>query len=396
MSLQSVIKRIANSDLDTNEETVKFHAVAPILKELGWDIFAEGSPNSKTVVEFEIPLNGISEKDKDKFPDIGLRKKEASSSFLAFVEVKGSSRSSSNDHKLDDHLDQISTYVIRSGTQIIALTNGKRWKLYCLVSGQAFDDSQFYEFYITPDNIDKVFKILRKFLLKAVLVNGKAVTEAKKILDRLKKDKELIELVKEVWKPAYDGMISDGSLTFLRDVVGYVTSDIAKKYGKQYSKKEIEKALREYKGLTGNTLTVSSAKKPKPKSSSGRKPRAPVPPRHIILYGQKITAKTSKRVFEATAIYFYKREGIQFIQKFENTRGGKVPFISRNNENERFRNIAESPIWYNAHGAAEVFVSKSYELIDVFGGSKGDLKIYHESGKLIKYDANGQPYLTEE
>jgi len=181
LSLRDVLEAIRNGPIPPNEESAKFHIIAPILQGLGWD------PSCGTEVLYEHRVETAKGSGR---VDIALKDQEHT---VAHIEAKAPG------HDLDRYAKQAVGYGFDEGVDICALTTGLEWQLYLPRANRPHKERLFATLRLGHDRIDQLVEDLETFLGKENLLSGRSERRATEVLEARRQADLLKTRLPEIW-----------------------------------------------------------------------------------------------------------------------------------------------------------------------------------------------------
>lgn len=216
MSLEECLKKIRSAPAPANEESTKFHIIAPILRELDWD-----TTNGRDV-SFEFAVGGRA----GGRVDIALN---AHGRPVAFIEAKNPGVG------LAEHVGQVLGYAFHEGVDICALTNGSQWWLYLPREKGDPVARRFAAMDLMSAPIEQLAEDFESFLGKDRLRSGEAEAKAKRVLKAIAEGKRLHAALSRVWE---DILVPTDD-----EIVELVTKRIYKQVSIRPSREQVVAAL---------------------------------------------------------------------------------------------------------------------------------------------------------
>ena len=361
MSLHDTLNKIRSAPVPKNEETAKFHILAPVLYDLGWD-------SSGQEVLFEYAVGG---KGGGRV-DIAL---DGPDHIVALIEAKAPGQD------LSKHVDQVIGYAFHQGVDICVLTTGLEWWLYLPMEKGPPEKRLFVTLRIAEDRIEQLSDDLQAFLGRDNLLNGQAGRKAKQVLKaRHLADRMKIELPK-IWKSMVDG--PDEELVALVRQRAYEKLDL------RPDGQQVAAVLR---GSPVPPVVLPGPGKPKPPvdppeppseapiSTPKPKPRrTPTPstrPSGIRLWGEQYEVKYWIDVLRIVAEALHQRHGTDFdlVLAHRSKRGN--PHASRNPDDLRHpTQVGATGIYLDKNLNAAAVRRRAEFFMKLLGHRPSDLEI---------------------
>lgn len=160
-----------------DEAAVSLGIVIPVLQDLGWPV------RNMTVVTPQYSIQG-------RRVDYALIGRYGTPSVLLEVKRVG---------RIEVGEEQLFAYAFRQGTPIIALTDGRRWRLYLTTGQGSFEDRCFSVVDLVEGDPEQGASALRRYLSREEVLDGQAKKRAEADLDSRWRQRKAEEALPSVW-----------------------------------------------------------------------------------------------------------------------------------------------------------------------------------------------------
>lgn len=160
-----------------DEAAVSLGIVIPVLQDLGWPV------RNMTVVTPQYSIQG-------RRVDYALIGRYGTPSVLLEVKRVG---------RIEVGEEQLFAYAFRQGTPIIALTDGRRWRLYLTTGQGSFEDRCFSVVDLVEGDPEQGASALRRYLSREEVLDGQAKKRAEADLESRWHERRAEEALPSVW-----------------------------------------------------------------------------------------------------------------------------------------------------------------------------------------------------
>lgn len=160
-----------------DEAAVSLGIVIPVLQDLGWPV------RNMTVVTPQYSIQG-------RRVDYALIGRYGTPSVLLEVKRVG---------RIEVGEEQLFAYAFRQGTPIIALTDGRRWRLYLTTGQGSFEDRCFSVVDLVEGDPEQGASALRRYLSREEVLDGQAKKHAEADLESRWHERRAEEALPSVW-----------------------------------------------------------------------------------------------------------------------------------------------------------------------------------------------------
>ncbi|WP_419918785.1 hypothetical protein [Candidatus Poriferisocius sp.] len=304
MSFSKVLEDIRFSPEPPNEEAAKFKIIAPILQNLGWDIYGPQ-------VLYE---HSVGKQRGGGRVDIALK---GARRLVAIIEAKAPGSDLSN------HVAQVLGYAFHEGVEICALTNGLEWWLYLPREGGDPEERRFMVLSIADDPVDRLADDLETFLSKTALESGDAVSKAKQVLKAEHERVLLGQRIPDIWLK----MVKQPDEELLEIISKRVYNEI----GLRPTREQVIDVLHDRpvrKRPVKSDLPKAISKPDSTRAQKRRTPQQTSLPTSMILFGVSYTIHRHAKSFATLVEVLYERDQASFGKLLDLGRG-KRPYVSQ-------------------------------------------------------------------
>lgn len=353
MSLKETLERIRSSPVPSNEESAKFHVIAPILDALGWD------PYDGEQVLFEYSVGG----KKGGRVDIALRE---GGRVIAIIEAKAPHSD------LTAHVEQVLGYAFHEGVDICALTTGKEWWLFLPREGGEPQKRRFSVLDVEESPLELLAEDFDRFLGQGNLASGQSHRQAKRVLKaNLEADRLKTEIPK-IW----DRMRKEPDT----ELVDLISRRVYDKLSIRPSNEQVVAVLSD-EPVPLVAFPMPGQSSPPVGNEGERKGLAPSPavqPRMVVLWGSRHSVGSSADVLRTVAEELYRRHSGDFGKLLE-LKGRLHPFVARTPQvlptPERSYEVASSGYFIDMNLSSANILKRAKRFLECFGYPPSDLEI---------------------
>ena len=189
-----------------DEAATKNALILRCLSLLGWDIFNvdEVSP------EYSVGKLSV---------DYSLRIDNANKVFVEVKRVR---------EDLENHQEQLLSYSFKQGINLAILTNGIAWWFYLPLLEGDWEQRKFYTIDVFQQEAEDIASKFRDFLARENIARGKAVDNAKAVLESQQRRKKLQETLPQAWNMIVsepDGLLVDLINETAEKICGFKADD---------------------------------------------------------------------------------------------------------------------------------------------------------------------------
>ena len=368
MSLRETLEKIRSAPAPQNEETAKFQIIAPILSSLGWNPFG---PH----VKYEHPVGG-----KGGRVDMALAGPD--DHLVAMIEAKRPGAD------LNKYVAQVLGYAFHDGVDICFLTTGLAWWLYLPREGGRPSQRRFATLMISEDPIEQLARNFRTFLGRDSLLTGRAVSEAKHVLEELKTTKILTAEIPRVWQRMQTNPDEE-----LLDLIG---KHVYEQCNLRPTREQVSSALRGLPIPPGGPTPASSPEESAPTTNglividhpheaTGKRIRA------FELWGHRYETGTWKQLLVEVVEQLRDRHGTDFDRILELRPRGK-PWASRTPTEFRVAHeIGKSGVFVETSLSSVNSVLRTSRFLEHFGHPATDVTVWVASSSVSAHPSPGEP-----
>lgn len=277
-----------------DEAKVSQGIVMRVLNDLDWPVF------DTTVVTREYSIQG-------RRVDYALIGKFRTPSVLLEVKRVGN---------IEVGEEQLFAYAFRQGTPIIALTDGRSWRLYLTTGEGSFEDRRFAAVDLVEGDPERNASALRRYLSRESVLDGEARKRAEADLDSRWRQRKAEEALPSVWSRLAEDR--DGPLVEL------VRSRVRDECGIAPSAESVVSFLQD----TGTERPPAPIPRPVPAPRPAPTPTPPQGGASFTLDGATRSFRTNTELLAAVFSDLARRDAA-FLERFAATQSGRKR-VSRN------------------------------------------------------------------
>jgi len=271
-----------------DEAAVSLGIVIPVLQDLGWPV------RNMTVVTPQYSIQG-------RRVDYALIGRYGTPSVLLEVKRVG---------RIEVGEEQLFAYAFRQGTPIIALTDGRRWRLYLTTGQGSFEDRCFSVVDLVEGDPEQGASALRRYLSREEVLDGQAKKHAEADLESRWHERRAEEALPSVW----DRLAEDRE----GPLVELVRSRVRDECGIAPSAESVVRFLRDTRTERPPAPTPRPAPAPRPAPT-------PTPPQggaSFTFRGTTLSFRTNTELLAAVFSDLAQRDE-SFLERFAATQSGR-------------------------------------------------------------------------
>ena len=342
MSLEECLARIRSGPVPPHEEAAKFHLIAPVLRNLGWN------PDNGAEFLLEHSVGGTGGK-----VDIAL---QSDGRLFALVEAKVPYAD------LSQHVEQVLRYAFHEGVDICVLTTGLEWWLFLPREKGEWAERRFAVLDLERDSVERLAEDLRAFLGKESLAKGRAEKQAKSVLKAKLVADRLDTEIPKIWKQILGGPDDD--------LVELISSRVYETLSLRPEKSQVIAVLRD------EPVPMASTAAAPPTGASRTPSRRPVA---FTLWGVRYPVSTRKAIYAQVVDLLYELHADAFSGLLEPIGRRRVPFAAL--DPDEFwgpHQVGSSRYFIETHGNTQTFDRWTDLLLEHFGYDESDLEVHYE------------------
>lgn len=314
MSLQEVLVSVRSSPAPTNEESAKFKIIAPILGNLGWDMFGP-----QVLLE-----HSVGDRRLGGRVDIALK---GSRGVVALIEAKAPGAD------LAAHVSQVLGYAFHEGVDICVLTTGLEWWLYLPREKGQPEERRFAILNVIGDPLEDLADDLEAFLGNQALEAGDAVPHANRVLQAQRERALLNEKIPSIWHK----MIKDAD----EELVEVLSKRVYNEINLRPNKEQIVAVLKGQSVSATPIAKTTLKKKSTPTVSS-----PPGSPTSMVLFGKHYPIKSNVDGLVTLAEVLLERDPDAFLGCWNFTAGSVCSYRAiRHRSSRRGKSGRPSSSW---------------------------------------------------